>query len=62
MTEVRRCPPRHSRADGNPVGWLEATYHLEIKLHWIPASAGMTATGETCYMEGIWVAKTLGIA
>jgi hypothetical protein len=45
MTEYRTDPPRHSRADGNPVGWLKGTYYPEMRLPWIPAFAGMTRGG-----------------
>jgi hypothetical protein len=45
MTGYRTDPHRHSRADGNPVGWLAETYYPEMKLPWIPAFAGMTRGG-----------------
>ena len=38
-------PPRHSRVDGNPEGWLEGVCDLQIRLVWIPACAGLAGFG-----------------
>jgi len=59
---VRHHSHRHSRADGNPVGWLEGLYDPDMRLPWIPACTGMTEAAMNCCPVGIWVAETLGIA